>query len=86
MDKPIVEYITDQENKNTRAKMQLYVKLHTALLLNKNEQRKNKETQPEELNRYVSESIVSVKRRDGQDCEPSSLRGLFSSFNRYLKE
>ena len=27
-----------------------------------------------------------MKRKDGQDYEPSSLRGLFSSFNRYLKE
>jgi len=36
------------------------------------------------FNRYVSEFILSVKRKDGQDCEP--LRGLFSSFNRYLKE
>jgi len=27
-----------------------------------------------------------VKRKDDQDYEPSNLRGLFSSFNRYLKE
>ena len=37
--KPIEEYITDQENKNTRAKMQRDVKLLTAFLLEKNEQR-----------------------------------------------
>ena len=86
LDKPIEEYITDQENKNTRAKTQRDVKLLTAFLLEKNEQRKIEEIQPEELNRYVSEFIVSVKRKGGQDYEPSSLRGLFSSFNRYLKE
>ena len=62
------------------------MKLLTAFLLEKNEQRKVEEIQPEGLNRYVSEFIVSVKRKDGQDYEPSSLRGLFSSFNRYLKE
>ena len=62
------------------------MKLLTAFLLEKNEQKKIEEIQPEELNRYVSEFIVSVKRKDGQDYEPSSLRGLFSSFNRYLKE
>jgi len=78
---------TDQENKNTRAKTQRDVKLLTAFLLDKNEQRKIEEIQPEELyNHYVSEFILSVKRKDGQDYEPSSLRGLFSSFNRYLKE
>ena len=86
LDKPIEEYITDQENKNTRAKTQRDVKLLTTFLLEKNEQRKIEEIQPEELNRYVSEFIVSVKRKDGQDYGPSSPRGLFSSFNRYLKE
>ena len=74
-----------QENKNTRAKTQRDVKLLTAFLLEKNKQRKI-EIQSEQLNRYVSEFILSVKRKDGQDYEPSSLRGLFSSFNRYLKE
>ena len=62
------------------------MKLLTAFLLDKNEQRKIEEIQPEELNRFVSEFIVSVKRKVGQDYEPSSLRELFSSFNRYLKE
>ena len=85
LDKPSEEYITDQENKNTRAKTQQDVKLLAAFLLEKNEQR-IEEIQPEELNRCVSEFILSVKRKDGQDYEPSSLRGLFSSFNRYLKE
>ena len=55
LDKPIEEYITNQENKNTRAKTQRDVKLLTAFLLEKNEQRKIEEIQPEELNRYVSE-------------------------------
>ena len=85
LDKPVEEYIADQENKNTRAKTQTDVKLLTTFLLEKNEQRKLEEIQPEELNRYVGEFILSVKRKDGQDYEPSSLRGLFSSFNRYLK-
>ena len=67
LDKPIEEYITDQENKNTRAKTQRDVKLLAAFLLEKNEQRKIEEIQPEELNRYVSEFILSVKRKDGQD-------------------
>ena len=85
LNKPIEEYITDQENKNTRAKTQRDVKLLTAFLLEKNEQRKIEEIHPEEFNRYVSEFIVSVKRKDGQNYQPSSLRGLFSSFNRYLR-
>ena len=69
----------------TRAKTQRDMKLLTTFLLEKNEQRKLEEIQPEELNWYIGEFIVSVKRKDGQDYEPSSLRSLFSSFNRYLK-
>ena len=53
LDKPIEEYNTDQENKNTRAKTRRNVKLLTAFLLEKSEQRKIEEIQPEELNRYV---------------------------------
>ena len=45
LDKPIEEYIksyiTDQENKNTRAKTQRDVKLLTAFLLKKTEQSKS---------------------------------------------
>ena len=41
---------------------------------------------PEQLNGHLCKFIVSVKRKDGQDYEPSSLRGLIASFNRYFKE
>ena len=41
LEKPIEEYITDQENKKTRAKMQRDVKLLTAFLLEKTKQKKN---------------------------------------------
>ena len=38
------------------------------------------------MNEYLYEFILSVKLKDGKYLEPSSLRGLFSSFNRHLKE
>ena len=36
------------------------------------------EKRTEEINRYVTEFIVGVKRKNGQGNEPSSFRGLFS--------
>ena len=33
----------------------------------------------------MSEFVITVKRKDGDVFEPSSLRGFFSSFNRHLK-
>ena len=37
------------------------------------------------LNECISEFIVAARRKDGEDFEPSSLRGLICSFNRHLK-
>ena len=51
----------------------------------KNESRRIEEIPPKELNEYISEFIVAVRRKDGEDFEPFSLRGLICSFNRHLK-
>ncbi|XP_015773759.1 PREDICTED: zinc finger MYM-type protein 2-like [Acropora digitifera] len=40
---------------------------------------------PKELNEYISEFIIAVRRTDGEEFEPFSLRGLICSFNRHLK-
>ena len=54
-------------------------------LKSKQENRKI-EVQPHELNDFLSEFIVTVKRKDGGNYEPSSLRGFKASFNRHLKD
>ena len=41
-------------------------------LKSKRENRKIEEIQPQELNSFLSEFIVTVKRNDGGDYEPSS--------------
>ena len=86
LEKPIDDYIIEQQNKNTRAKTTRDVKLLIEFLKEKQDQRNPEDIEAKELNEYLCEFILSVKRKDGQDYEPSSLRGLFSSFNRHLKE
>ncbi|XP_028417951.1 zinc finger MYM-type protein 2-like [Dendronephthya gigantea] len=86
LEKTIDEYIIDQENKNTRAKTKRDVNLLVEFLRQKDELRNPEELQVEELNDYLSEFILSVKKKDGEEYEPSSLRGFLSSFHRYLKE
>ena len=54
-------------------------------LKSKQEKRNIEEIQPQELNDFLSEFIVTVRRNDGGDYEPSSLRGFKASFNRQLK-
>ena len=83
LDKPIDKFIEDQKNKNTLSKTQRDVSLLIEFLNSKNESRRIEEIPPEELNEYISEFIVAVRRKDGEDFEP--LRGLICSFNRHLK-
>ena len=45
------------------------------------------EIPPKELNAYISEFIITVRKKDNnEDYEPSSLRYLMVSFERYLKK
>ena len=62
------------------------VKLLIEFLRQKHEQRNPEDTKAKELNEYLFKFILSVKRKDVKDFEPLALRGLYSSFNRHLKE
>ena len=75
LDKPIDKFIEDQKDKNTLSKTRRDVSLLTEFLNSKNESRRIEEIPPKELNEYISEFIVAVRRKDGEDFEPSSLRG-----------
>ena len=71
-------YIIEQQNKNTRAKTTRDGKLLIEFLREKHDQRNPEDIEAEELNEYLCEFILSVKRKDGEDFEPLSLE-RFSS-------
>ena len=52
----------------------------------KNEQRKVEDIPAAELNEFICEFIISVRTKDGNEYEPSSLRSLLASIERYLKK
>lgn len=79
------EYVDSSENINTKEKTSRDVKVLKEFLLHKNEKREIHNIQQEELDDYLAEFVRSVKRNDGKDCEPSSLRAFVSSFERHLK-
>jgi len=80
-------FIEDQENENTRKKTQQNVDLLKEFLTLRNESRLIEEIPPKELNAYITEFIITVRKKDSnEDYEPSSLRSLMASFERYLKE
>ena len=66
-DKPIEKFIKDQKNKNTLSKTRRDVSLLTEFLNSKNESRRIEieEIPPKELNEYISEFIIAVRRKDG---------------------
>ena len=57
----------------------------TVFLQTKGETRETAEIPPVELNELLSEFILSVRTKEGQEYEPSSLRGMVASFERHLK-
>ena len=60
-------FIAEQENKATLQKPQQDVKLLQSLLGTRNELRKVEEIPALELNKYIRESIISVRTKDGKD-------------------
>ena len=86
LQKSVNQFIEEQKNKPTLSKTRRGFGLLSEFLKSMEENRKIEEIQPRELNDFLSELIVTVKRNDhGGDYESSSLRGFIASFNRLLK-
>ena len=86
-DSSVEEYVESLENKNTQGKTKRDVKLLNDLLRGeKKEERELSAITPEDLDRYLAEFIRSVRRKDGGEYEPSSLRSLLASVERHLKK
>ncbi|XP_028408279.1 uncharacterized protein KIAA1958-like [Dendronephthya gigantea] len=79
------KFILDQENKSTWQKTRRDVHLLESFLRTKSEERKIEQIPATVLNKYLSEFIMSVRKKDGKEFEPTSLRSLVTSFERHLK-
>ena len=76
----VEQSIEDQENENTKKKTQQNVALLKEILTLRNESRLKVEIPPKELDAYIAEFIITVRKKD------SSLRSLMASFERYLRK
>ena len=85
LDDTIESFIEEHENPNTVKKTKREVALLTVFLQTKGETREIAEIPPVELNELLSEFILSVRTKEGQEYEPSLLRGMVASFERHLK-
>ena len=82
----VEEFILEHENKNTAHETERDVRLLERFLKTKDEDRKIEELPAAELNEFISEFIISVRTKDGNEYEPTSLRSLMASFERHLKK
>ena len=81
LEKSIDDYIIEIQNKRRREMCR-----YSFNFSEKQEQRNAEDIEAKELNEYLCQFTLSVKRRDGKDFATSILRGLLSSFNRDFKE
>ena len=83
----VEQFIEDQENENTRKKTQQNVALLKKCLALRKESRLIQEIPPKELNAYIAEIVITVRKKDSnEDYETSSLLSLMASFERYLRK
>ena len=73
----------EHENKNTAQKTE---RLLERFLKMKDKDRKIEDIPAAQLNEFISEFIISVRTKDGNEYEPTSLRSLMASFERHLKK
>ena len=83
-----IEYEVDDissENKNTKRKTETDMRIFSAYLISLKEMRKAEDIPPQELDPYLSMFFSVVKKHDGHEYEPASLRGMLCSIERYLR-
>ena len=82
----VEKFIEEQENENTKKKTEQNICLLKQFLVLKEETRPVENIPPLELNSFISEFIITVRRKDNEEYEPDSLRAMIASFERYLRK
>ena len=87
LDSSVEEFIDGQENENTKKKTKHDVALFHEFLVLKGETRKMDELTPQELNKFISEFLITVrKKEDNEEYEPNSFKAILASLKRHLKK
>ena len=71
-------------NKNTQRKMDSDVALMKSFLPNGNETRQLQDMPPPEVDAHLSRFLLSVRKKSGDEYEPTALRGIIASVKHYL--
>ena len=82
---PLDEFIEGQENKHTLSKTNRDVSLLKEFLRAKEIDEELENIEAKVLDEILCRFIVEVKKKDGGEYEPTTLRSFISSFDRYLR-
>ena len=82
---PIAEFIEEQANKNTLSKTNRDVSLLKEFLRAKEIDKELENIEAKVFDEILCTFIVEVKKKDGGEYEPTTLRSFISSFDRYLR-
>ena len=80
------KFIDKQANKNTLSKTNRDVALLKEFLRMKEIDKEMEKWGAKQLDEVLCAFIVSVKKKDGGEYEPTTLRSFISSFDRYLRK
>lgn len=78
--------LDEQKNKRTKLKTEGHIRLLKDFLSTRGEVRLPEAIPPNDMNKLLALFFLSVKKTDGTDYEPGSLKGMQGSFERHLKE
>ncbi|XP_033745632.1 zinc finger MYM-type protein 3-like [Pecten maximus] len=84
-DDDVRQFIDENENTKPKKKTLCHIKLFESFLRSENESRPIKQIHAEQLDKFLSEFVLCVRQKDGSDYQPSYLRGILGSLERYLK-
>ena len=80
------DLLLDQENKATKMKTESSIRIISAWLKEKRQEpRPMTAIPPRELDEHLQFFFANVKKRNNDDYEPSSLRDILGSIDRYLR-
>ena len=79
-------FIQEQKKKTTINTTKSHLKMVISWLENKGENREINTIPPEELNQYLCEFFVTLKKQDNSDYEPSTIECIKSSIEKHLRE
>ena len=82
----VEEFLTKQQNVNTKRKTSGDMKVFSQFLLSIAELRNPEDIPPAELNTILCKFVLAVRKKDGSEYEPVSLRAFVSSTDRYFKQ